>query len=56
MRLKADGTLDLDWREQPAGKRWQTVAEREAELMEEILRNRPGLTRKEAQEMLDSFF
>jgi len=42
----------------PSSKRlpYQTVEEREAELMEEILRNHPGLTREEAQEMLDSFF
>jgi hypothetical protein len=35
---------------------YQTVAEREAELMTEILANHPGVTREEAQELLDSFF
>jgi hypothetical protein len=56
VRLKPDGTLDLDWRE--ARRLWwmKTVAEREAEMMALILRNHPGLTREEAQEMLDSFF
>ena len=34
----------------------KTVAEREAEMMALVLRNHPGLTREEAQEMLDSFF
>jgi hypothetical protein len=38
------------------GPAYQTVAEREAELMAEILQNHPGLTREEAQELLDSFF
>jgi hypothetical protein len=56
MRVKPDGSLDLDWRE--ARRPWwaKTVAEREAELLDEILRNRPGLTREEAQDLLDSFF
>jgi hypothetical protein len=58
MRLKDDGSLDLDWQEQPAVKTWQhmTVKEREAELMAEILEAHPGFTREEAQELLDSFF
>jgi hypothetical protein len=56
MRLKADGSLDLDWRE--ARRPWwmKTVEQRKAELMATIRRNYPNLTREEAQEMLDQFF
>ena len=56
MRLKADGSLDLDWR--AARRPWwtKTVEEREAELIATIRRNHPNLTREEAQEMQDQFF
>jgi hypothetical protein len=56
MRLKDDGSLDLDWREvrRPWWKR--TPEERRVLLLEMILRNNPKLTPEEAQEMLDSFF
>jgi hypothetical protein len=56
MRLKADGSLDLDWRE--ARKPWWMKApeERRAALLEVIRRNNAELTREEAEEMLDSFF
>ena len=58
MRLKKDGSPDLDWREvkRPWWKR--TPEEREAELMADLLqvirRKHPELTPEEAQEMLDS--
>jgi hypothetical protein len=56
VRLKPDGTLDLDWRE--ARKPWwmKSPEERRAGLLEVIRRNNPELTPREAQEMLDSFF
>jgi hypothetical protein len=56
MRLKPDGTLDLDWRE--VRKPWWMKApeERRALLLEVIRRNNPELTPEEAQELLDSFF
>ena len=58
VRLKDDGSLDLDWRE--ARRPWwtKTPEEREAELMADLLqvirRKHPELTPEEAQEMLDS--
>ena len=55
MRLKPDGTLDLDWREQPSRKWELTKEERDEELLNSILRNHPGLTREKAQEMLNYF-
>jgi hypothetical protein len=46
MRLKPDGTLDLDWRKQPS-RLWElTKEERDEELINSILRNHPGLTRE----------
>jgi hypothetical protein len=56
VRLKEDGTLDLDWRKQPSRLRELTQKERDEELLNSILRNHPGLTRAKAQEILDSFF
>jgi hypothetical protein len=56
MRLKPDGTLDLDWREQPSRKWGLTKEERDEELLNSILRNHPGLTRAKAQEMLGAFW
>jgi hypothetical protein len=56
MRLKPDGTLDLDWREQPSRKWKLTKEERDEELLNSILRNHPGLTREKAQEMLGAFW
>jgi hypothetical protein len=58
VRLKEDGSLDLDWRE--AREPWmKTPAERKAELMEELLEvircNNLELTPEEVQEMLDAF-
>ena len=55
MRLKPDGTLDLDWQKQPS-RLWRlTKEERDEELLNSILRNHPGLTREKAQEMLNYF-
>ena len=56
MRVKPDGTLDLDWREQPSRKWKLTKEERDEELLNSILRNHPGLTREKAQEMLGAFW
>ena len=56
MRLKPDGTLDLDWRKQPSRLWGLTKEERDEELLNSILRNHPGLTRKKAQEMLGAFW
>jgi hypothetical protein len=55
MRLKPDGTLDLDWRKQPSRLWGLTKEERDEELLNSILRNHPGLTREKAQEMLNYF-
>jgi hypothetical protein len=56
MRLKPDGSLDLDWRE--ARKPWwmKTVEQRKAELIATIRRNHPHLTHEEAQDMIDHFY
>jgi len=56
MRLKLDGTLDLDWRKQPSRLWGLTKEERNEELLNSILRNHPGLTREKAQEMLGAFW
>ena len=56
MRLKKDGSLDLDWRKARRPWRMKTPEERRALLLEVIRRNNPELTPEEAQEMLDSFF
>jgi hypothetical protein len=56
MRLKPDGTLDLDWQKQPSRKWGLTKEERDEELLNSILRNHPGLTREKAQEMLGTFW
>ena len=56
MRLKPNGTLDLDWQKQPSRKWELTKEERDEELLNSILRNHPGLTREKAQEMLGAFW
>ena len=56
MRLKPDGTLDLDWQKQPSRLWGLTKEERDEELLNSILRNHPRLTRKKAQEMLGAFW
>jgi hypothetical protein len=56
VRLKADGSLDLDWREVRRPWWMKAPEERRADLLNSILRNNPKLTPEEAQEMLDSFF
>jgi hypothetical protein len=56
MRLKDDGSLDLDWREVRRPWWMKAPEERRADLLNSILRNNPKLTPEEAQEMLDSFF
>jgi hypothetical protein len=61
MRLKPDGTLDLDWREQddwstltPIWDR-MTMEQQRQRLVEYLLRGRPGMTREEATEQIDAF-
>jgi hypothetical protein len=62
MRLKPDGTLDLDWREQDDRSTltpiWgqMTVEQQRQQLIEYLLRGRPGMTREEATEQIDAFF
>jgi hypothetical protein len=56
VRLKEDGSLDLDWREIRRPWWMKAPEERRADLLEVIRRNNPELTPEEAQEMLDSFF
>jgi hypothetical protein len=61
MRLKPDGTLDLDWREQddwstltPIWDR-MTMEQQRQRLVEYLLRGRPGMTREEATEQINAF-
>jgi hypothetical protein len=62
MRLKPDGTLDLDWWEQDDRSTltpiWgqMTVEQQRQRLIEYLLRGRPGMTREEATEQIDAFF
>jgi hypothetical protein len=62
MRLKLDGTLDLDWREQADRSTltpiWgqMTVEQQRQRLIEYLMRGRPGMTREEATEQIDAFF
>jgi hypothetical protein len=57
MRLKVDGSLDLDWRKPEPVKPWHlmTPEERDEELLNSILRNHPALTYEKVQELLDRF-
>jgi hypothetical protein len=54
VRLKKDGSLDLDWRKARKPWRMKTPEERRADLLEMILRNNPELTPEDAQGLLDS--
>ena len=61
MRLKPDGTLDLDWWEQDDRSTltpiWgQMTVEQQRQRLIEYLRGRPGMTREEATEQIDAFF
>jgi hypothetical protein len=56
VRLKPDGSLDLDWRETRRPWWMKTVEERKAQLLATILHNHPNLTREEAQDMIDHFY
>jgi hypothetical protein len=62
MRLKPNGTLDLDWREQDDQSTLtpicdqMTVEQQRQRLTEYLLRARPGMTREEATEQIDAFF
>ena len=56
MRLKDDGSLDLDWREVRRPWWMKAPEERRADLLQVIRRKYPELTPEEAQELLDSFF
>jgi hypothetical protein len=53
MRMKPDGSLDLDWRE--VRRPWwkETEEEWNERLLNSILRNNPLLTREEAQWWID---
>jgi hypothetical protein len=51
VRLKDDGSLELDWRDPPA----KTPEQENEELLNDILRTHPNLTREEAQEQIDLF-
>ena len=58
MRFKPDGTLDEVWRG-PVPRRLETPEQQDEEMGERILanvlRDHPGLTREDAQAMLDHF-
>jgi hypothetical protein len=53
VRLKPDGSLDLDWRDPPPVKTTEQMFE---ELISELMRDDPQLTREEAEKHLDGFF
>jgi hypothetical protein len=56
MRIKPDGSLDLDWREPAPAKTPEQLDEEMGErILANVLRDHPGLTREEAQKMLDPF-
>jgi hypothetical protein len=62
MRLKDDGTLDLDWQARYRRKPWATgplTAEDYEDIREEtiseILRDHPGLTRKQVTDELEFY-
>jgi hypothetical protein len=56
MRLKADGSLDLDWREPAPAKTPEQLDEEMGErILDNVLSNNPLLTREEAQAMLAHF-
>jgi hypothetical protein len=56
MRIKPDGSLDLDWREPAPAKTPEQLDEEMGErILANVLRDHPGLTREEAQKMLDHF-
>ena len=54
MRIKPDGTLDEVWREPVAPRPFKTQKQKYDELLEQILRNNPTLTRAKAKAMLDA--
>jgi hypothetical protein len=53
MRLKDDGSLDLDWREVRIPWHLKTPVGESDGLLNSILRNNPLLTREEAQWWID---
>jgi hypothetical protein len=61
MRLKADGSLDLDWRIQDdrlvLTPIWDqmTVEQQRQRLIEYLLRARPDMTPEQATEQIDAF-
>jgi hypothetical protein len=54
MRLKPDGTLDLDWREPEPVKPWRlmTPEEQRDQLIEDLMHAFPTMTREEVTEQL----
>jgi hypothetical protein len=60
MRLKDDGSLDLDWRERipsyrPGPRTAEDYEDMREELISELLRDHPTLTREEAEKQLEGF-
>jgi hypothetical protein len=53
VRLKDDGSLDLDWRYTRIPWWKETEEEWNERLLNSILRNNPALTREEAQSWID---
>jgi hypothetical protein len=53
MRLKPDGSLDLDWRDPPPVKTTEQIRE---ELVSELMSDDPQLTREEAEKEVDAVF
>ena len=55
MRLKPDGSLDLDWRE-PAPTPMKPLAEIREELIVELMQDHPQLSRAQAEREIDNFY
>jgi hypothetical protein len=58
MRIKPDGSLDLDWRERLPSYRPRTAEDYEdirEKVISEHLRDHPNMTRKEVEDELEDY-
>ncbi len=60
MRIKPDGSLDLDWQERipryrPGPRTAEDYAAMYEELISDLLRDHPTLTREKAEKQLEGF-
>jgi hypothetical protein len=54
MRVKPDGSLDLDWRDPPP-KTLEDYEQMTEQVIQDLLRAHPTLTREEAERSLEGF-